>query len=206
MSTGIKGWFSLATLSALGGVGFWVLVTHPLMPTSLLKARAEAESVAVAVTLEAPDPVALAYAGAYRDERCRDVITMTWWMQERVAYETERGTDAEHVRNELCAKVFKRYPAENVLGPHGIEDQYIFRPGAQIEHVGCDAGRDDLEKKVRKRCWFRINYPQVYGSPGDVNGRPIKSIAVGINVSEDGHVLKASIIGNLDIATETISF
>lgn len=176
------------------------MVTQPMMPPTLFK------STAAIAAVEGPDDVALAYVEAYRTERCSVVVATTWWMQERLAYEAAQGKERQAVQDDLCGSVFRRYPAENLLTAWGIEDQYVFRPGSEIEYIGSDLGRDDLEKPVRKRCWFRVTYPSAYGSPADEEGRPIESLTVGVNVSNDGHVLKANIIGNLDIADETRRF
>jgi len=51
-----------------------------------------------------------------------------------------------------------------------------------------------------------VSYPAPTQSLKDENGTPIKWLRVGVNVSADGYVLKAGVIGNLEIDFESISY
>ena len=90
----------------------------------------------------------------------------------------------------------------NHIGPEGIEDSYVFAPGARLEVVDVDGGRQDLERPVKQRTWIRVSYPDPLRAPCDGKGGPVEALVAGVNVDDEGLVLKASVIGNLDIVLE----
>lgn len=152
--------------------------------------------------------VALHYARAVRDGRCDDVIAVTWWMQERLRYvEQDPGGAGElaKARDALCSELARRAQHENEIGVDGIEDRYLFQPGVTIEPVEVDEGRLDLAKSVANRTWLYLEYDRQSQAPRDVEGEPIRSLVVGVNVSTDGYVLKAGVIGNVEINWDSIS-
>ena len=93
-----------------------------------------------------------------------------------------------------------------MIAKEGIEDQYVFVPKAQVEPAGADAGRAGLERKVSGRAWLRVSYPEPGVAPKDENGRAVKSLTVGVNMSDDGYVLKSEIIGNLELDRFSIRY
>jgi len=154
------------------------------------------------------DSVAWQYAEAYQNGNWSRVIELTLWMEDRLAFVARsEGADAVVVeRDNLVAQVSERHIADNHLRDAGVDDQYIFVPGARIEYVRDDAGRDDLEAAVARRTWFRVTFPAREKALLDKEGLPIRSVLVGVNVSLDGRVLKAEVVGNLDIDWDTITY
>jgi hypothetical protein len=148
----------------------------------------------------------MTYAKAVRDGDCDEVIRMTWWMMERLQ-RIESGTipgSPEEAQAQLCSQLRDRRKEGNHILREGVEDQYVFSPGATLEPVDVDAGRSYLAKPVQDRTWIRVTYVAPDQTLLDKTGRPIRSIVVGINVSKDGYVLKAGVVGNLDIDHDAI--
>ncbi|MBI5092170.1 MAG: hypothetical protein HZB26_06945 [Candidatus Hydrogenedentes bacterium] len=145
--------------------------------------------------------LALRYARAVQDGNCEIVIPHTHWMRERlkaILAGAEKGAE-DRVRGELCDKIQYRPAEGNQLRKEGAEDQYVFAPGATFEWVSEDAGRTDLDAPVRRRTWIRVVFPVRSRALSDLKGRPIRSMVVGVNVSVGETVLKASVVGNLEI-------
>lgn len=152
---------------------------------------------------------AVRYASAIQSGRCDDVIAMTLWMQERLQYVRMTSSDPNEeskAREELCRRWLERTPEGNQLSPEGIEDAYVFTPGAEVTVIGVDDGREDLDKPVRERTWLEVRYPTKFRALHDQEGNPIQSLTVGVNISRDGYVLKAGVLGNLDIDFDSVSY
>lgn len=154
------------------------------------------------------DGVAWQYAEAYQGGNWPRVIELTLWMEDRLAFVARsEGTEAVAMeREQLVAQVSDRRIADNHLRDVGVDDQYIFVPGARIEYVRDDAGHDDLAAEVARRTWFRVTYPAREKALLDKEGLPIHSVLVGVNVSISGRVLKAEVVGNLDIDWDSITY
>ena len=149
------------------------------------------------------------YAKAVQDGACDIIIPHTDWMRERLKTALAAGAGGEEndkIRGELCDKMQNRPSEGNQLRKEGVEDQYVFAPGATFEWVRADAGRTDLDTPVKRRTWIRVTFPKRSRALTDRTGRPIHSIVVGVNVSADDCVLKANVIGNLEIDTGSIKF
>ncbi len=149
------------------------------------------------------------YASAIQSGRCEDVIAMTFWMQERLQYvrmASSSPDEESRERGELCRRTLERTPEGNQLSPEGIEDAYVFTPGARVTVIGADEGHEDLDKPVRERTWLEVQYPAKFSALNDQEGNPIKSLNVGVNISKDGYVLKAGVLGNLDIDFDSVSY
>lgn len=194
----------------VAGMAFWVMVTSPWIPgVEPNKADPGFGERAIAAEGAAPnafDDVALQYVRAYQESDCGAVVDLTWWMKERIAYATKhQGRSEADVRAGLCGAAMTRSPEGNRITPEGIEDQYIFRPGADVTFVGRDPGTEGLAKGTAQRTWLRVNFADESRAPFDSGKRPIRGLTVGVNVSEDGYILKAGIVGNLDIAHETVT-
>jgi hypothetical protein len=156
-----------------------------------------------------PDPAAEAYAAALQDGDLEKVVELTCWMQERmlrVQIQTEVPENRMAERAELVRQLRDRSPENNFLRKEGVEDQYIFAPSVHVECIGIDAGRGDLERPARSRTWFRVTYPSQHGALRNENGAPVHSLTVGVDISKEGYVLKASVLGNLDIDWPSISY
>ena len=130
-------------------------------------------------------------------------------MQERLLHVQARDEgaetrEAERVR--LRTQLSGRTMAGNQLRPEGIEDQYVFVPGAAVETIAVDEGQPGLEPSAESRTWFKVTFAKRSQALRDSVGIPIRSIAVGVNVSPDGFVLKGSVIGNLDVDVDWISY
>ena len=151
--------------------------------------------------------IAQRYASSVQMGDCARTIELTWWMQERLHFAIKSGEDARgSAMEDLCGSLKARMTEGNLLLPEGVEDQYVFAPLAKVEVTGLDAGRQDLVKPVVERVWMLVSYPVPTQALRDENRTPIKSLIVGVNVSTDGYVLKAGLIGNLEIDLESISY
>ena len=155
------------------------------------------------------DGPAVVYARALQEGDWNQVIAHTAWMQDRLRHVAASGGDetaVEHARQELMAGLSRRTAAGNQLTEEGIEDQYVFAPGSRLEVVRVDAGRHGLEAPVEKRVWMRVTYPQRTRAVRDLANVPIRSLVAGVNVSSEGLVLKANIVGNLDIDWSALAY
>jgi len=153
--------------------------------------------------------VAWQYARAYQEGNWESVIAMTLWVQDRLDYVRSHEGDEAVIERELLRvqeRLGDRSPSGNQLLPEGIEDQYVFSPGAEIEIVGVDKGEGTLERPVAQRTWIRVTFPERSRALRDKANLPIRSLVAGVNVSVENQVLKAGIVGNLDIAREAISY
>ncbi|MFO7774229.1 MAG: hypothetical protein R6W89_00385 [Candidatus Hydrogenedentota bacterium] len=153
--------------------------------------------------------VAWRYALAVRDSNCAEVTRMTLWMNERLDRVRAAHGDSEELeaaRQALCRQITHRAIEGNQLTAEGVEAQYIFAPGVDLELIGVDKGTAGLKRPVAERSWIRVTYPHRGRALRDDEGRPIRSIVVGINVSQDGYILKAGVIGNLEVDRESIHY
>jgi len=152
--------------------------------------------------------VAWQYAEAYQEGDWGKVHSLTPWVQERLDYvqETEGPEAVATERDALMATIGTRTLDENYLRETGVDDQYVFTPSARITFDSFDEGRDDLEAPVARRTWFKVVYSVREKAMLDRDSIPIRSLRVGVNVSRDGLVLKANIIGNLDIDWNSIKY
>ena len=148
------------------------------------------------------------YAAACRDGNWARVVDLTFWMRDRLAFVlASGGADAVPAeRDRLMADLGTRAVTDNRLAEEGVEDPYVFSPGADIAYDSIDSGREGLEGHVARRTWLRVTYPAREKALLDRDGVPIRSLRVGINVSTDGYVLKGNVIGNLDIDGESIMY
>jgi hypothetical protein len=201
-------WILTAALGVIAGMGFW-LWTAPSKSESGMGA-APAPDKAPIPDLNAPgNPMALRYAAAFQQGSWDEIVDMTCWMQQRltrVQIETGSAAARQEARAALARRVCDRKVEGNRLRPEGIEDQYVFAGDAKIEPAGLDAGRPNLEQPTKDRTWIRVTYPLRRTALRDDKGIPIRSIVAGINVSTGDLVLKANVIGNLDIDRRSISY
>ena len=160
--------------------------------------------------------LAMRYAKAVQSGDCEDVLRTTAWMVDRlrrVALELPDPAQVETVKQDLCGQIRNRSPEGNALRAEGIEDQYVFAPGARFEVANIDEGRDDLGSPVECRVWLRVTYPSRDKAPlvqveeGSSVMQPIREWNVGVNLSRtENVVLKAGVIGNLDIDFDSLAF
>lgn len=152
--------------------------------------------------------VAWQYAMAYRDGDWERVLALTLWIRDRLDFvqQTEGAASIAVEKDRLIADLGTRTVADNRLTDEGVEDQYVFSPGAEIEYESVDAGREGLDAPAARRTWLRVTYPLREKALLDGDGLPVRSLRVGINVSHDGFVLKGNVIGNLDIDWESIMY
>ena len=155
-----------------------------------------------------PNPLAVRYAVAFHDEKWDDVIDMVSWMRDHlVRVRVSEGTPraVRDAREALVQQVSRRFLGANQLRPEGVEDQYVFAPGAVVIPLGADAGRLDLSHPVADRTWFCVEFSDEATALRDENGVAIRSLKVGVNVSSTGYVLKAAVVGNLEIDRNSLS-
>mgnify|MGYP005840636993 CR=1 FL=1 len=151
--------------------------------------------------------VAMRYAKAFQEGDCNTVIELTEWMRERlerVRLETDDPKDLEAARQQLCRRILDRPAEGNQVREEGMEDSLIFRPGATLIPVRTDEGRTDLECPAQGRAWIRVTYGKAEEAPLGLDGLPVRSMEVGLNVSVRGAILKTSVIGNAEIDFDTI--
>lgn len=149
--------------------------------------------------------MAVAYVQAVQQGQWDYVIDHTGWMQDRLArVSLEKGSPEaiNQAREELRARLRDRSAKKACLQREGLEDQYVFMPGAVIRCIGCDTGRQGLDRPVAARVWFEVQYPGETRAPVDEEGRPVPFLEAGVNLSEDGLVLKAGIAGNVELSRE----
>lgn len=160
---------------------------------------------------EAPaNDAGMRYAQAVMAGDWETVIAQTLWMRERLAYVASTSAAGDDARQEaidaLAGELSDRAPVEAQLLPEGVEDKYVFSPGAELEWLGQDEGEEELEQPTDRRTLIRVTYPVKSRALRDEANIPIKSLVVGVNLTIEGEVLKANTVGNLDILRETISY
>ncbi|MCC6143901.1 MAG: hypothetical protein IT368_08845 [Candidatus Hydrogenedentes bacterium] len=156
---------------------------------------------------EAADNPGWKYARAMQAGDWDYVIDHTLWMQERLSLvQVQGGPDATvaEARADLLEGVSTRPPAQNLLREAGVEDQYVFHPEAELTLLSVDAGREDLETPAAGRAWIEVQYPDRMSALLDEGGLPIRRLTVGVNYTAEGAVLKAGIVGNLEIDWESV--
>jgi len=150
-----------------------------------------------------------AYALALVNGDYEAAVDRVLWMTERLnrvrAREADEAAVAE-AKEALILQLSTRTVAENQLTPEGVEDEYVFASGSALRWLRHDEGRDDLEAPVARRDWIRVTYPSRTRALRDLNGIPIRSIVVGINTDRGGQVLKAGVVGNLEIDPASITY
>ena len=159
--------------------------------------------------MEMPEiKAALDYAQAVQTNDVETILASIHWVRERLAYmDMVMGDPSarEEARARLGETLVDRAPEGNALAAEGVEDQYVFRPGAHIEVVAADEGREGLEQPVARRVWLRVTYPSPTAALRDNAGNPIHALNVGVNISREGGVLKSNVLGNLDIDFNSVS-
>jgi len=182
--------------------------TVPVQAPELVENAVPAESTPSALPLCA----ATRYALACQENRADEVINMTHWMQEclkRVCRGSDDPAELAAAREQLRRRILSRTLEGNRLRPEGVEDIYVFAPGARIELLFSDtredARDDELACPVRERTWLRVTYPDAAVALRDEAGRPVRSIVVGVDVSPDGFIVKAGVFGNVEIDRESIA-
>ncbi len=201
----------MIALAALGGFSLWYWGAPNEQFLQQQERYRQSRDGGVATPGESPvsesADIAQRYVSAVQARNCARAIELTWWMQERLRFAIKSGEDAQgSAMEDLCNSLKDRTAEGNHLQLEGIEDQYVFAPLAKVEVSGLDAGRQDLVKPVVERVWMLVSYAVPTQALRDENGTPIKSLTVGVNVSADGYVLKAGVIGNLEIDFESISY
>jgi hypothetical protein len=209
-------WFATAILSIVAALSIWYGVTRHGQaglsgPVSSSRAEAKSQLDRLAQA-PAGAPIeggaALEYAIALQENNCPAVIDLVWWIQERLRIaQISDGADAiRSERERLCARITNRAIGQGRLTAEGIEDQYIFRPGAKIEVQARDDGMTGLDKPVEYRVWFTVTFGSINSAIFDESGRAIRSMRIGVNVSPDGYILKAGVTGNTEIDWSAIDY
>ncbi len=132
-------------------------------------------------------------------------LAMLSWVRDRLAHVQRirgAGDPVRQERDRLARELLNRAPEGAVITEEGIEDQYVFVPGCQLELIGHDGGAQDLEAPAAGRDWIRITYPRPENAPRSPSGKPFKTLVVGVNWDANGMILKGNVIGNLEIERE----
>ncbi len=202
-----------------GGMILGLLVTYPSLARLTNGIGVPVEQATVSAEPQ-PEPIdggnAMVFAKALQSNDCDEVIRLTAWMADRLRRVALESSDPKHVgeaRKKLCEKILARPYEDNVLRKEGIEDQFVFAPGTQIEVLSTDAGREDLRAPVSKRVWIRVTYPRRETAPlaplaeGGPDMKPVRQWVVGVNLARDDElVLKAAVQGNLEIKRDSAKF
>jgi len=206
-------WTAAAVLAAVAALSFWYGLKHAGQRGLAVPPRTErsADSPGPGRDRAAPvdGGVALRYAVAVHQNNCEEVLRMLWWVQERLALLAERGAgevELDKERERLCEELLDRSVADNRLAEEGVGDAYLFVPGAKIRAVSADDGASGLAKPVRRRVWLRVTYPVLDRALRDSEGRAIRSLLAGVNVSADGFVLKAGVEGTVEIDRRSLTY
>lgn len=152
--------------------------------------------------------IALRYAMAHQQGRSDEIVDTTYWMKERLEIAlgpTGDRAEERRVRGHLRAMATERNAGGDILRPEGVADRYLFPPGTLVEEQRSDAGLAGLAAEVWKRDWLTVTYPNRRVALRDAQGRPIRSLLVGLNVTQDGYILKAGVVGNAEIDRASIS-
>ena len=158
------------------------------------------ESIPLSVRLA--DHPAVRYALAVQENDCDTVIGLTLWMAERLQFVQLEGAGEHEVaesRRELCRRLTDRRLENAQFGPSGVEDRYIFMPGADVEVIGVEGGRDDLSRNTEECVVFQVTYPAPERALRDEQGQPIRSLKTRVWVSREGFVLKAGVLGDAEV-------
>jgi len=150
-----------------------------------------------------------AYALALVSGDYDEAVDRTLWMTERLNRVRRQSGSEDAVteaRTALIESLSERPVSDNQISAEGVEDIYVFAPGATLRWLEQDEGRDDLEEPAARRDWIRVTYPSRARALRDINNIPIRSLVVGINTNPGGQVLKAGIIGNLDLDLDSIAY
>lgn len=148
---------------------------------------------------------AMRYVRAMLDGNCDEAIALTLWMNDRIELSQLKNPEqVADVREELCESLTDRRIEGNRLAEEGMEDQYVLAPGSRVTLVSVDEGRGDLERPVSSRVWVQVVYTRKERAPLDLGGLPIRSLLAGISTTHDSYVLKAAVVGNLEIDYEYI--
>jgi hypothetical protein len=185
------------------GLLYWGAPNQDLAETG--DARPGTDAVVPAGTVES-GPVVERYLRALQLRNCDDVVRMTRWMQDRLAVARERGEAESEARAALCEQIREWNPAESRILPEGIRDAYLITPEATWQAVRIDEGNPRLAYPAAERTWMRVNYSLKTRAPKDKEGNPVHALTVGINVDSEGRVLKAGVLGTLEIDYESFEY
>lgn len=214
MRSPLKTWALTAVLGLLtGSTCAWAFLNgQGVLESVSASAGGAANTPRAQEAKEELDPVsqaALRYATALQEGDCDTAMACTLWMRQRLDNALLHSSNLEAVedaKERLRERLLDRAPEQNCLMPGGLADQYIFAPGTRIEVVRCDEGEAGLSAPVAGRAWLRVEFPLEENAPLGPNGKPIRSFLVGLNISEDGSIVKAGIRGNGEIRLSSLQY
>lgn len=170
------------------------------------KAREFERSVSPPVSADAA--AATEYVDAVIEGNCERVVQRTEWLQARKKSLLDAGKPeafaAEQAR--FCEGFFSRDAAGFAFAAEGIDDPYLFFPDVKYAVVGQDSGRPDLGVPVASRVWLEVSFPSPTRCLTDSDGRAISGLTVGLNLTPDGLIAKASVVGNAEIQWESLRY
>lgn len=109
-------------------------------------------------------------------------------------------------RRELCRQLTERRLESAQYGASGIEDRYVFMPGADVEVIAVEGGREDLSRDTEESVVFRVTYPAPERALRDEHGLPVRSLEARVWVSREGLVLKAGVLGDAEVDPDSFRY
>ena len=156
---------SAVLVGVIGGVVLWWWLTGQGRTWMDAPVRAP---VRVEETPSFEGHAGLRYAEAVRDGDCATALQMLWWVRERLTWagRGEAPVDAvSRARARLCEELLRHGDDAGQLRREGIEDRYVFVPGAVIEAVALGKGREGLARPAQECLWLEVTYPPVAAAP-----------------------------------------
>jgi len=163
----------------------------------------------IPLSVRLADHPAVRYAHAVQDNDCDTVIALTLWMAERLQFVRLNGGDAsslESTRADLCRRLSERRLEEAQWEISGVEDRYVFMPGAELKVLAVEEGRGDLSRDAKECVLFRVSYAAPERALRDSEGLPVRSLEARVWISKEGFVLKASVLGDAEVDPDSFRY
>jgi len=207
----MKSWLSVGILSmALSSVGALIAATYIEAPSDAPPSASSDQTADSEVSFRSPEAEqAMAYARAVQNGDGEAAAAMVQWIvqrQQRLQLESHDPTVIAQEVNRLRQRAVARTLENNQLRVEGVRDAHVFAPGTRLAYIEEDEGPDDLDHPVAKRVWIRVTFPSPMRALLDMHGRPIRSLSAGVTISPDGFVVKAGILGNIQIDYASLSY
>lgn len=201
----------VVAFAVIGAASLWYWGSpsgdHVQRAVEAKKAREFKEQVVLEPGPEAQE--AMAYVEAAIDCDCDGIIDRTEWMRARLDRLNESGASPDDIaadRASLCEDFCERDESGYEVVDEGVDDPYLFFPGVEYKFIGQDEGRDDLAVPVASRAWIALRFPSPTRCLKNPDGRAISGVTVGLNMTAEGLVAKAGVLGNTEIQWDSVRY